>query len=62
MPNIKFILTLATNLRLNNFVTRFKSTNPFIMTSTISLEDNINMLQKYVEYFPDFPKPGIHSK
>ncbi|NP_001280379.1 Adenine phosphoribosyltransferase-like [Acyrthosiphon pisum] len=32
------------------------------MASTIPLEDNINMLQQYVEYFPDFPKPGILYK
>ncbi|XP_060868752.1 adenine phosphoribosyltransferase-like [Metopolophium dirhodum] len=32
------------------------------MTSTITLEDNILMLQQYVEYFPDFPKPGILYK
>ncbi|XP_022180361.1 adenine phosphoribosyltransferase-like isoform X1 [Myzus persicae] len=32
------------------------------MTSTNTLEDNIKMLEKYVEYFPDFPKPGILYK
>ncbi|KAL4121524.1 hypothetical protein QTP88_014018 [Uroleucon formosanum] len=32
------------------------------MTLTITLEDDVNMLQQYIEYFPDFPKPGIHYK
>jgi len=34
----------------------------YIMTSTNTLEDNINELKKYIEYFPDFPKPGILYK
>lgn len=26
------------------------------------LEEDINGLKKYIEYFPDFPKPGILYK
>lgn len=32
------------------------------MALTNTLEENINMLKQYVEYFPDFPKPGILYK
>ncbi|KAF0772827.1 Uncharacterized protein FWK35_00009857 [Aphis craccivora] len=32
------------------------------MASTNTLEDNIKMLEQYIEYFPDFPKPGILYK
>ncbi|XP_025425794.1 uncharacterized protein LOC112694517 [Sipha flava] len=32
------------------------------MMSTNTLEDNINNLKNYIEYFPDFPKPGILYK
>ncbi|XP_025208967.1 adenine phosphoribosyltransferase-like [Melanaphis sacchari] len=32
------------------------------MSSTNSLEDNIKNLEQYIEYFSDFPKPGILYK